>query len=455
MNWKQVFAIGITASTLFATPVFAQDQAAVQDEIQNLLDEQGVPGAAVIITQNGDVTFEQGFGVRSLETQEAVTADTLFMIGSITKPLTAIAILQLVETGEIDLDAPVVDYLPEFKASESLTIRQLLSHNAGLMDGFGSEAPLEEIVLALTPDKLFAEPGAVWSYSNMGYGVLGAVIERVSGQPYTDYMAEQVFVPLGLERTTFDPAVAATYPLAVGYMDGDDGLETVRPLPTAGIAPAGYAYSTAEDLTRLATFLMNNGELAGEQLLPADLVELMKTPVVGIDALGFHYGLGLDIEEHEGETLIGHGGDIEGYAAQMLFVPESQTTVVVLSNKLFFPASDVAEMLVSSSQGSSQPLPTVALDQSALENYAGNYAFYEVERGLRSAMTISLSDNDTLQVDAGEFGWFELRPIGADLFARVDGEAWIGQYVQFIRDADGQVKYAQDVFTQRALVKAS
>jgi CubicO group peptidase (beta-lactamase class C family) len=226
--------------------------------------------------------------VTSVEEGGPVTPDTLFRIGSLTKPLTAALILKLVERGDLELDRPIVEYLPWFGlsapgAARAITLRHLLTHTAGLpTDGMdlGPDAPptlvryVREIV-ARYP--LVARPGVVCSYSNAGYNVAGCVAEVVADWPYPRLIADLIFAPLGMERTTFDPAVAMTYPLALPHELDAAGAPRVRHrlAINAAHAPCGEAFSTVRDLASFCLLHLRDGRYDGRQLLSPAALELL------------------------------------------------------------------------------------------------------------------------------------------------------------------------------------
>ena len=193
--------------------------------------EYQIPGVAVGVVKDGEIAYARGFGVAEMGTEIPVTPNSVFHMASIGKTVVAIAIMQLVEQGRIDLDAPVVDYLPYFEmadlAAQSITIRQLLSHTAGVPDVEDwivewrdnepryDEAALEDHVRSLADDELLFEPGAEFSYSSEGFEVLGDVIAKVTGEPFETYVQENILAQLGMVNSSFmvtdiDPTLLLT-----------------------------------------------------------------------------------------------------------------------------------------------------------------------------------------------------------------------------------------------------
>lgn len=452
------------AFKMVTTPSFANESATAQpneapidrrfqpiiDAIQTQMEAQTVPGVAVAIVHHGEIIFQQGFGVRSLETRDPVTPDTLFRIGSATKPFTVIALMQLVEAGRVDLDAPVVTYVPTFQVDPTITVRQLISHTAGLADlavpyGRTDATALQDFVASLPPQSAIAPPGKVLSYSNPGFNVAGAIIERVTGESYARYIDENVFATLGMTRTTFQPTVALTYPLAVGYQPLATEMAPVRPTPdNAAEYPAGFAFSSVRDLTQFLQFLMQEGAVNGQPVLRADSVQAMKTPVLWNEPLKLGYGLGLFVAEEDGTTTIGHGGSIPGYTTALKIFPEQDLGLVLVANRSGFDPSAILDAVRQTLLNLPEPpqTPPLPLDVNALRAYAGNYGLANAMGDSIGTLEIAL-EQGSLKGRAPGQPEMELRPTRPDVF-----ELWVaGQTVgevAFLRDETGQVTF----FTQ-------
>lgn len=417
------------------------------NEIETQMQQQQIPGMAVAIVQNGTVIFQQGFGVRNTETNDSVTPKTLFRIGSTTKPLTVVGLMRLVEAGQVDLDASVASYLPEFQVNPAITVKQLISHTSGLADfaepyGRTDETALRDAIARLTPESVIARPGQVLSYSNPGFNTAGRVIEVVSGQSYPDYMQEFVFNPLGMTRTTFKPTIALTYPLAVGYQPGPHGLEAVRPTPDNGAEyPAGLIFSNVEDLSRFLRFLLQDGQLEGETLLSRASVQAMKTPVLRSAPMNVGYGLGLFVTEDNSVMAIGHGGSIHGYTAILETFPERDLGIVILSNKSGVDAEPILDVVKHSllHLSKSEPSPPISLNAADLQAYAGSYRLTTTAAAEPQVLTIAVEDDHLKGQVAGQPEVI-LVPLRPDVFQlRVAGTR-VGD-VTFLRDDAGQVTF--------------
>ncbi|MBD1945667.1 serine hydrolase [Coleofasciculus sp. FACHB-712] len=415
--------------------------------IKTQMAEQSVPGLAIAIVQNGEIIFQEGFGYRNIESKDPVTPATLFRIGSTTKPLTVIGLMQLVEAGKLNLDAPVVQYLPEFKVNPKITVRQIISHSSGMADmanpyGRTDAAALKDYVSSFSPQSAFAPPGVVLSYSNPAFNAAGLVIEKVSGMPYTDYMDKFVFPALKMFHSTINSDMAMTYPLAVGYETKQTGLETVRPNPNnAAEYPAGFVFSNVQELANLALFILQDGQLNGKSVLSSSSVQLMKTPVVEVEPIKVSYGLGLIIAEERGASVIGHDGGINGYTSYLKTIPSANLGIVVLANRSGFNAEPIFESIIDSfSKLPKQQTETPPkLDPTALAAYAGEYEVRSADGKIRDTLVVSVKQ-DKLIVKALSQPEAELRPLSADLFNVFIGDQLVNN-ISFLRDSTGKITF--------------
>ncbi|MBD2451603.1 beta-lactamase family protein [Nostoc sp. FACHB-152] len=332
-------------------------------------------------------------------------------------------------------------------SADLLTVRQIISHSSGLADGgepYGriDAAALKDYVTSLTPKSAFAPPGTVLSYSNPAFSVAGRLIERVSGMNYADYMDKNVFPALGMTRTTLLPNVALTYPLAVGYQPGKAGLETVRPNPdNVAEYPAGFVFSSVEDLSRLVLFLLEDGKLNGKTVLSASSMQAMKTPVLKIASLNVGYGLGLIVEpKNDNITNIGHDGSINGYSAALQTIPSQKFGIVILANKVSFNSTPILEAATQSllKLPKANPAPSIKLDDTELKVYTGNYSVSGIT-GKLGTLAIVLEQGKLKTKFAGQPD-LELRSLRPDTFGVFLGNTQIGN-AAFLRDKTGKITF--------------
>jgi CubicO group peptidase (beta-lactamase class C family) len=256
-------AVLLTSALASASPLPPEVKARITRSVQEELKADAIPGAAVAVVKDGEVVFLEAFGVRSLEERTPVTPDTLFRLGSTTKMLTALVALESAAKGRLSLDAPVGRYAKGLNpALGRVTLRQLLSHTAGMREASPSvesrdDEALGRMVRGWKADYLFAPPGDVFSYSGPGYWLSGYVLESVHGKPYAELMRTQLFLPLGMARSTLRPLEALTYDFAQGHEEAQGKLGVVRPMAeNTAMYPAGSVFSSARELARLATVLL-------------------------------------------------------------------------------------------------------------------------------------------------------------------------------------------------------
>jgi CubicO group peptidase (beta-lactamase class C family) len=333
------------------------DVEALARRVDQACQEARIPGLALAVVRGGDVVHAAGAGVTSAEDGVPVTPSTLFRVGSITKSLTGTAAMRLVDQGLLDLDRPVVAELPWFALSDPaatplVTLRMLLTHTSGLPHDhqpFGRPEPeaLERRVRDEIPRyALVAPPGSRYSYSNAGLHVAGFLVATKSGTTYAEAMRRLLFEPLGMTRTTFDPTVAMTYPLAQPHVLDDAGRPAVqhRFAHNAGHYPSGQAISTVLDLARFASFHLGGGRVGAEQLLRPEAVAAMHAPAVEIGD-GVHYGLTFRVGSYRGLQRVGHGGAIAGFGARLDMLPGAGLGVALAFNRLAreLPADGLVE----------------------------------------------------------------------------------------------------------------
>lgn len=306
------------------------------------LKETGTPGAAVAVIRDGRIIFSKGFGVMSVEAGGQITPDTLFRLGSTTKMFTGAALVTLSEKNQLKLDEPIGKYAKGLSPKlAQLTPHQLISNTAGVGD-FSAPPPshddsaLAAAVRSWKDDVLFGEPGKIYSYSSPGFWLAGYVIEETGKKPYSDMMDELVFRPLKMNRTTFRPLVALTYPLALGHAAGSDGKPAIVRPAYNNVAqwPAGSIFSSTNDLSRFVMALLADGRLDGAQVLSPSLFKSLsgKHTLIPGETYGY-YGYGLLNFEERGVRLVMHGGFSRGYGSMIQMAPEQRFAVIVLTNR--------------------------------------------------------------------------------------------------------------------------
>ena len=306
--------------------------------------EQRIPGLALGIVQGDQVVHMRGFGVAD-PAGTAVTPQTTFSIGSLTKSFTALAVMQLVEAGQLDLDAPVQRYLTWFQladvdASARITLRQLLTHTSGLprdldAPGLGADGRAPE-PLAWMPSALrtvqLEQPAGTYSYSNLGYQVLALVIQQAAGQPYEAYVRQHIFAPLDMRQSFGTIQEAAPHQMAAGYHYWF-GWPVAPGMPPFRRGPGnGGLFSSAEDMARYLIANLNDGRFGQAALLSPEGIATLHRPAAARP--GGHYAMGWGVQEGS-PTLLAHSGQSYNYFARMVLVPERRWGVVVLQNSQY------------------------------------------------------------------------------------------------------------------------
>ncbi len=322
----------------------SRDQFGVVDAAANsMVADRLTPGLSISVMREGELIYSKAFGYGNLETASLMTPQSVFKIASITKQMTAAAILRLAEDKHLSLSDPVSTYVPEFPKAGEMTLYQLATHTAGLgsfnrlpsrgkdrLVTYDDEGYLE---LLLKTDPMFvAAPGERESYSNTGYGLLGLVISRVTRAHYTTYFNEQLFPAAELKNTRFDNPLAVIKNRVDGYSpnaEAPGGFEQCGYTSATYTGPAGGVISTTEDLCAWHQALVFGGLLQKESL------QRMLAPVETKAGLSF-YGMGVRTKfsrpPFEGRSVVSHGGRILGFAADLWSFPEKRVTVATLMN---------------------------------------------------------------------------------------------------------------------------
>lgn len=302
-----------------------------------------IPGVAIGIYHEGK-EYTAGFGMTSVENPLAVTADTLFQVGSISKTFTGTILMRLVEEGKVDLDAPVRTYLPKFKlldkdVAERVTIRHLLTHTGGWIGdyfndyGNGNDA-LDKMVRDIAKLEQVTPLGEIWSYNNAGFNIAGRVVEVVTGKPFERVVQEMILDPLGMDMTFYFPNdILITRRFVVGHYKEGKKVKVSRPwaIGRAG-APVGGVISTVKDLLTYARFHMGDGkDTSGKKILSVKSLKKMRVPLYPASGLE-KIGLSWFIRDAEGVNIVNHGGATNGQIAGLYFIPEQQLALAVLTN---------------------------------------------------------------------------------------------------------------------------
>ncbi len=310
-------------------------QQALGDLVREELAKQQIPGAAIAAACDGSVLFAEGIGQADLENRVPVTEGSRFRIASISKCLTAVGAMKLVERGRLDLAGDVRSLVPEFPEKTAvITPRHLLAHLSGIRHyrpgEIDSTVHYDHLIDALAPfkdDALLFEPGLRHGYTTYGYTLLGCVIERAAGEAFAAYLKREVLDPAGMTATEPDDARRIIARRVRGYvLAGGAGLQNCHLADTSVKVPGGGMLSTASDLVSFGLALM-----AGRLVRPETLGQ-MTTPQRTNDGKETGYGLGFGVSRSKGRTYVSHTGGQQGASTVICFVPERQAAIALLTN---------------------------------------------------------------------------------------------------------------------------
>jgi CubicO group peptidase (beta-lactamase class C family) len=312
--------------------------------IEQVMKEQEVPGFAIAVVRDQKIVFAAGFGARNIDNKrEKITPQSLFHMASITKPFVATSIMQLVEQGKVDLDSPVVKYLPYFRLKDerykTITVRQMLGHISGMPDVQDYEwdkpvyddGALERFVRTLTDKSLIAEPGTRFAYSNMAFEVLGDLIAKVSGETFEGYVQKHILKPLKMNDSTLLVKEASPRLLASPHvLNASYDVTVSKVFPYNRMhSPSSTLYSNVMDMSRWAIANMNRGELDGKRILKAATYDAMWKPAgEQFTRVGISWFLG----KHRDLQTVGHSGGDTGFVSNLSMIPDKKIAVVMMSN---------------------------------------------------------------------------------------------------------------------------
>ena len=314
------------------------DASAQVDKLFDVFVESAQPGAAVMVIRDGEIVHARGYGLADLETQRAIDANTAFRLGSVSKQLTALAIMQLAEQGKLSVDDLVGKFVPELAVYEGVTLRHLMTHTGGLPDyydvidtsgGMPSNADAAKL-LGKMASPVFP-PGDHYEYSNPGYDVLANVVEAITGLSLAEYSKQNIFEPAGMTSTVIHdhhrPQIANR---AIGYDATDDGFVPNDEDPLNGIVGSGGVYSTLNDMYRY------DQALYGETLISRAMLEQAWTSAIDAGGKPIDYGFGWRLDEYRGHRRVFHGGSWVGFRALFARYPDDGLSIVMLSNRSDF-----------------------------------------------------------------------------------------------------------------------
>ncbi|HTZ83039.1 MAG TPA: serine hydrolase domain-containing protein [Candidatus Acidoferrales bacterium] len=349
---NRVLLLGCLFSVLFLVPcASAQVSSAQIDSIFAPLKSSNAPGAAVLVVHDGQIIFRRGYGVTDLRTLHSITPETDFRLASFTKQFTATCIMLLARDGKLTYDEHLIDIFPQFPAyGRHITIRNLLNHTSGLPD-------YEDILTKQypnTPDdkipqihdagvlKLLEQqssgkfpPGSKWEYSNSGYATLAMIVEKVSGEPFGQFLHDRIFAPLKMDHTlAYEKGKNEAPHRAYGHTKEKDGWHETDQSSTSAVLGDGGIYTSIDDLAKWDRALREHTLLTAAEMQPA-LTPVQPTGANATQPEGkpVRYGFGWFLDPYMGHRRMYHDGETIGFLTTIQRFPDDQLTVIVLANR--------------------------------------------------------------------------------------------------------------------------
>ena len=414
-------------------------QKEVEDIAQTVINGFGVAGMAIGIVKSGEI-YAKGFGVKDIETQEPVTSNSLFHLASISKTFVATAVMQLVEGGKLELDAPLVTYLPDFTLDDEryrqITVQQMLSHTSGMpdTDDYGWDRPeyddqaLERYMHSLANERLIAAPGEKFAYSNIAYEVLGLLVARTSGQSFEEYIKQHILRPLDMKNSTFLKTEITPEHATTPHILLPPTIVSQEYPYNRAHAPSSTLHSSTAELCNWAMMNLNRGEYRGQRLLQAKSFEQMWHPY---QQLGPAYptefvGLSWFIDTYRGHWTIRHDGADTGFQTDMILLPDQSIAVIVLANTIPAPVGKAVFALVDLLLGHEPEFPkspvltslSTILANEGIQEAAAEYRRLQETQadrydfGLEQFLDIIYTLREVHRYTEG----FQLARLGLDLF---------------------------------------
>ena len=378
---------GITQQFDYSTAI-EKLKKAIRYEVQ----QKKLPAFSIALVDDQTTVWSDGFGFQDAEGTIPATADTVYRVGSVSKLFTDIAVMQLVDQGDLDLDQPVTNYLstfaPENTSGVPITLRQLMSHQAGLVrespvgNYFDPREPtLAATVASLNQTSTVYAPTTKTKYSNAAVAVVGAVLESRLDTSHPERVRASILDPLGMNSSSFEVTASIQPHLATGWMWTYDNRRFEAPDFLLGTGPAGNMFSSANDLAKFMACLFRGGALDGDMILKPETLDLMTTPVQDSEGRPQGFGLGFSIQNLDGEKVIGHGGAVYGFSTQLAAMPNRRIGAVAVasldgSNGVVGRINDFAlRLMIATQEG--KPLPeypfTTEIAAERLGELVGEY----------------------------------------------------------------------------------
>ncbi len=401
------------------------------DSVVKAFDKANLFHGVVLVSKNGKTLLSKGYGLADAASNKPNDPSLVYQIGSVNKQFTAIAIMKLQEEGKLNVQDKLSRFFPEIPNADKITLHHLLTHTSGLYNYTNDTAFwMREAALSSSKAKMISrfsgkpldfEPGTKYRYSNSGYLLLGYIIEKVSGKTYENYMRENIFYPLGMNRTGFDFTQAQSK--ATGYYDNGASFTKSMIVDSSASHAAGAMYSTVGDLQKWVAAIHE------KKLISPDSWTKALTPFKDDYAYGFGRG------SYKGKDYIWHNGGIHGFVSHLVYFPESNSSVILLSNYMQSNLDNLVMALAMSLLGEKPKLPEVRTEiqvpAQVLQQYTGSYDLFP-----GFSITVTVDGNKLMAKATGQEN-FQLFAEKEDFFFYkvVDAQ------VRFVKGPDGKVSH--------------
>ena len=394
----------------------------LSDAIEYEIKDKNLNAISIAIIKQNDFFWAAGFGFIDKEKKIKADENTIYRVGSVSKLFTDIAIMKKRESGDIDIDLPIQNYLPKFNPEniyndEPITLRQLMSHRAGILrePAYGNyfsdnETSLKKTVESVNNSSLIHPPGTITKYSNAGIAVVGYTLEKVFQKPYIEFMQENILTPLGMNDSSFKFKNSMSLNLAEATMWSYDGRSFKAPRFELGMVPAGSLYSSVTDLAKFVNMIFSDGSINGKKFVHPNTLTEMFTPQFTTSKMN-GYGIGFRISKHNSYKMISHGGAIYGYSTQLSALPEPKIGVVVassvdISNSITRKISSYTlDLLIAKEKRLALPeyVKTKPIEKEIQENLIGHYENEANRITIKKIEKKIILENDYFEVPIREF----------------------------------------------------
>ncbi len=390
------FAAALTLAAQTVDTIDPALKAKIDRAAAGVLEQRGIPSASIAVVQHGQIVYTHAYGLAHIDPNEPATPEMRYSIGSISKQFTAAAILILQQEGKLSLNDPVGKYVPGLTRGDEVTIREILSHTSGYQDYWPEDylmtpmmkpATAQYILDTWAKKPLDFEPGTEWQYSNTNFVIAGLIVEKVSGEKLMDFLEQHVFHPLEMKSVWNSDEDALTSTDATPYIRA--ALGPLRQAPKEG---RGWMFAAGELAMTPHDLALWDISLIDRSILQPQSYDEMFTPVTLKDGKDSHYGLGVFVRSVDGHRMIEHSGEVTGFVAENIVLPDDGDAVVVLTNHMAGGAGEIALLIVGALTGAQQN----PAEKQALAIYRGLQKG-EIDRSLLAPNLNDYFDAQTME----------------------------------------------------------